>query len=97
MPDVEAAAREAVSALANISKHVRKQYKDRVLDLKVRDQSGETVLRVPLTLAVTWFPASRIELSECASAGPVQIQGGRREFTLPARGVRAARPLGGDA
>ena len=60
----------------------------------------ETVLRVPLTLAVTWFPASRIELSECASAGPVQIQGlsvGRREFTLPAHGVSAARPLGGDA
>jgi hypothetical protein len=100
LPDVEAAAREAVSALANISKDVRKQYKDRVLALKVRDQSGETVLNVTLTLAVTWFPASRIELCEYASAGPVQIPGlsvGTREFTLPARGVSAARPLGGDA
>jgi hypothetical protein len=100
LPDVEAAAREAVSALANISKDVRKEYKDRVLALKVRDQSGETVLNVTLTLAVTWFPASRIELCEYASAGPVQIPGlgvGTREFTLPARGVSAARPLGGDA
>jgi hypothetical protein len=67
LPDIEAAAREAVSALANISKDVRKQYKDRVLALKVRDQSGETVLNVTLTLAVTWFPASRIELCEYAS------------------------------
>ena len=69
LPGIEAAAREAVSALANISKDVRKQYKDRVLALRVRDQSGETVLNVSLTLAVTWFPASRIELCECASAG----------------------------
>ena len=100
LPDVEAAAREAVSALANISKDVRKQYKDRVLALKVRDQSGETVLNVTLTLAVTWFPASRIELCEYASVGPVQIPGhslGTREFTLPARGFSADRPLGGDA
>src|SRR5260370_34725004 len=100
LPDVAAAAQEAVSALANISKDVRKQYKDRVLALKVRDQSGETFLNVTLTLAVTWFPASRIELCEHASAGSVQIPGlgvGTREFTLPARGVSAARPLGGDA
>jgi len=100
LPDIEAAAREAVSALANISKDVRKQYKDRVLALKVRDQSGETVLNVTLSLAVTWFPASQIELCEHASAGPAQIPGytvGTREFTLPARGVSADRPLGGDA
>jgi hypothetical protein len=31
LPDVEAAAREAVGALANISKDVRKQYQNRVL------------------------------------------------------------------
>jgi hypothetical protein len=53
LPDIEAAAREAASALANSSKDVRKQYKDRVLALKVRDQSGGTVLNVTLTLAVT--------------------------------------------
>ena len=100
LPDIEAAAREAVSALANISKDVRKQYKDRVLALKVRDQSGGTVLNVTLTLAVTWFPTGQIELCEYASAGSVQIPGhslGTREFTLPPRGVSAARPLGGDA
>jgi hypothetical protein len=101
LPDVEAAAREAVSALANISKDVRKQYKDRVLALKVRDQSGGgTVLNVTLTLAVTWFPAGQIELCEYASARPAQIPGqslGTREFTLPARGVSADRPLAGDA
>jgi hypothetical protein len=100
LPDVEAAAREAVSALANISKDVRKQYKDRVLALKVRDQSGETVLSVTLTLAVTWLPASRIELCEYASARPAQIPGhslGTRECTRPARGVSADISLGGDA
>jgi hypothetical protein len=101
LPDIEAAAREAVSALANISKDVRKQYKDRVLALKVRDQSGETVLNVTLSLAVTWFPASqKIELCEHASAAPAQIPGytvGTREFTLPARGVSADRPLGSEA
>jgi len=53
LPDIEAVAREAASALANSSKDVRKQYKDRVLALKVRDQSGGTVLNVTLTLAVT--------------------------------------------
>jgi hypothetical protein len=100
LPDIEAAAREAVSALANISKDVRKQYKDRVLALKVRDQSGGTVLNVTLTLAVTWFPTGQIELCEYASAGPAQIPGqslGTREFTLPARGVSDDRPLAGDA
>ena len=96
MPDVEAAAREAVSALWRIS---LRMYGNR-LSSNGKGSERETVLRVPLTLAVTWFPASRIELSECASAGPVQIQGlsvGRFEFTLPARDVSAARPLGGDA
>jgi hypothetical protein len=73
LPDVEAAAREAVSALANISKDVRKQYQDRVLALKVRDQNGETVLNLTLTLAVTYFPERRIECDEFAHAGPLQI------------------------
>jgi hypothetical protein len=97
LPDVETAAREAVSALANISKDVQKQYKDRVLALKIRDQSGETVLSVTLTLAVTWFPASRIELCEYASAGPAQSPGhslGTREYALPARDGSADIPLG---
>jgi Domain of unknown function (DUF6894) len=100
LPDVEAAAREAVSALANISKDVRKQYKDRVLALKVRDQSGETVFNVTLTLAVTWFPASRIELRGYASAGPSEIPDhnlGTRELTLQAHRVSADRPLGSEA
>jgi hypothetical protein len=73
LPDVEAAAREAVSALANISKDVRKQYQDRVLGVKVRDQSEETVLDVTLALAVTWLPARRIERDQHALAGPLQI------------------------
>lgn len=73
LPDVDAAAREAVSALANISKDVPKQYHDRVLALKVRDQSGETVLNVTLALAVTYLPARRIESDQFACAGPVQI------------------------
>jgi len=80
LPDVEAAAREAVSALWRIS---LRMYGNR-LSSNGKGSERETVLRVPLTLAVTWFPASRIELSECASAGPVQIQGlsvGRFEFT----------------
>src|SRR5258705_7628961 len=100
LPDIEAAAREAVSALANISKDARKQYKDRVLALRVRDQSGETVFNVSPTLAVTWFPASRIELCEYASAGPAQIPDhnlGTRELTLQARRVSADKPLGGEA
>jgi hypothetical protein len=73
LPDVEAAAREAVSALANISKDVRKQYQDRVLALKVRDLSGEVVLNVTLTLAVTYFPERRIESNQFAHAAPMQI------------------------
>jgi hypothetical protein len=73
LPDVEAAAREAVSALANISKDVRKQYQDRVLALKVRDQSGETVLNLALTLAVTYFPERRIEPDQFAHAAPAQM------------------------
>jgi hypothetical protein len=71
LPDIEAAAREAVGALANISKDVRKQYRDRVLALNVRSQSGETVLNVTLTLAVTWFPETRIECDQFALAGPM--------------------------
>ena len=64
LPDVEDAAREAVWALANISKDVRKQYQDRVLALNVRGQSGETVLNVTLTLAVTRFPDKQIECNQ---------------------------------
>jgi hypothetical protein len=56
LPDVETAAREAVAALANISKDVRKHYQDRVLAVNIRNQTGETVLNVSLTLAVTSFP-----------------------------------------
>jgi hypothetical protein len=93
LADVEAAAREAVSALANISKDVRKQYKDRVIALKVRDQNGGTILNVTLTLAVTWFPANRVESCEYATAGPMQrpdLSIGMRELALPACGVSAA-------
>jgi hypothetical protein len=71
LPDVEAAAREAVWALANISKDVRKEYQDRVLALDVRDHSGETVLNVTLTLEVTRFPARRIERDQFALAEPM--------------------------
>ena len=91
LADVEAAAREAVSALANISKDVKKRYKDRVLALKVRDQSGGTVLDVTLTLAVTWFPASRVEYVPAATIADLNI--GMGEFALLARSVSAARPL----
>jgi hypothetical protein len=69
LPDVEAAAREAVWALANISKDVRKQYQDRVLALNVRGQSGETVLNVTLTLAVTRFPDRQIECNQLRACG----------------------------
>jgi hypothetical protein len=97
LADVEAAAREAVSALANISKDVRKQYKDRVVALRVRDQSGGTVLNVSLTLAVTWFPASRVELCEDVSAEPVpDLSVGMSQLTLAACGASAACALGGD-
>jgi hypothetical protein len=61
LPDVETAAREAVAALANISKDVRNRHRDRVLGLNVRGQSGETVLNVSLTLEVKWFPDEQIE------------------------------------
>jgi hypothetical protein len=71
LPDVEAAAREAVSALANISKDVRQQYQDRVLALDVRDHNGETVLNVTLRLEVTRFPARRNERNQFALAGPM--------------------------
>jgi hypothetical protein len=93
LPDVETAAREAVSALANISKDVRRQYKDRVLALKVRDQSGGTVLDVTLTLAVTWSTASQVELCEFGSAAPAQIPDcsiAIGELTLPTRDLSAA-------
>jgi hypothetical protein len=69
LPDVEDAAREAVWALANISKDVRKQYQDRVLALNVRGQSGETVLNVTLTLAVTRFPDKQIECNQFRACG----------------------------
>jgi hypothetical protein len=94
LPDVETAAREAVSALANISKDVRRHYKDRVLALKVRDQSGGTVLNVSLTLAVTWFARSGVELDEFGSAAPAQIPD---LITLPKRDLSAACQVGGDA
>ena len=58
LPDLETAACEAVVALANISKDVRKRYGHRDLGLDVRDQNGETVFNVRLTLAVTW-PSDR--------------------------------------
>src|SRR5712672_2658645 len=61
---------KGVWALANISNDVRKQYQDRVLALNVRGQSGETVLNVTLTLAVTWFPDKQIECNQfCACGG----------------------------
>jgi hypothetical protein len=101
LPNLEAAAREAVSALANISKDVRKTYTDRVLGLNVRDQSGETVLSVSVTLAVTWFPGRQIELNGCASSASATHCSapsiGTRDLMLPARDVTASRPLGGDA
>lgn len=100
LPDLETAAREAVSALANISKDVRRQYKDRVLGLKVRDQSGGTVLDVTLTLAVTWFPAGRVDLCEFAPAAPPQVPDfsiGMGELTLPAQSVAASCSVGSDA
>jgi hypothetical protein len=71
LPDVEAAAREAVGALANISKDVRTHYQDRVLAMYVRRQTGETVLNVTLTLAVTRFSETRIECDQFALAGPM--------------------------
>jgi hypothetical protein len=87
LPDVEAAAREAVCALANISKDVRKQYQDRVLALNVRGQSGETVLNVTLTLAVTRFPDRQIKCDQfraCgASAEPGHVAS-TGEYTLTA-------------
>jgi hypothetical protein len=70
LPDVDAAAREAVWALANISKDVRQHYQDRVLALDVRDHNGETVLNVTLRLEVTWFAARRIDRDQFALAGP---------------------------
>src|SRR5258705_10302369 len=77
LPDVEDAAREAVWALANISKDVRKQYQDRVLALNVRGQSGETVLNVTLTLAVTRFPDKQIECNQFRAYGGLARNGWR--------------------
>jgi hypothetical protein len=71
LPDVETAAREAVAALANISKDVRKRHRDRVLGLNVRGQNGETVLNVSLTLAVKWFPDGQIECKQTALVGSI--------------------------
>jgi hypothetical protein len=87
LPDVEAAVREAVNALANISKDVRKHYHDRVLALNVRGQSGETVLNVTLTLAVTRFPDKQIECDQLCACGagadPSHVTS-TGEFTLTA-------------
>src|SRR5260370_17662363 len=69
LPEVEDAAREAVWALANISKDVRKQYQDGVLGLNVRGQGGETVFNVTLTLAVTRFPDKQIECNQFRACG----------------------------
>src|SRR5260370_24331607 len=69
LPDVETAAREAVAALANISKDVRKRHRDRVLALNVRGQNGETLLNVSLTLAVKWFPDHHIECDQTELVG----------------------------
>jgi hypothetical protein len=71
LPDVETAAREAVAALANISKDVRKRHRDRVLGLNIRGQNGETVLNVSLTLAVKWFPDGQIECDQTALVGSI--------------------------
>jgi hypothetical protein len=71
LPDVETAAREAVAALANISKDVRKRHRDRVLGLNVRGQNGETVLNVSLTLAVKWIPDGQIECDQTALVGSI--------------------------
>jgi hypothetical protein len=71
LPDVETAAREAVAALANISKDVRKRYRDRVLGLNVRGQNGETVLNVSLTLAVKWYPDDQLECDQTALMGSI--------------------------
>jgi hypothetical protein len=71
LPDVETAAREAVAALANISKDVRKHYQDRALAVNIRSQTGETVLNVSLTLAVTSFPDEQIECDQLRVAEPI--------------------------
>jgi hypothetical protein len=70
LPNVETAAKEAVSALANISKDVRARYQDRVLALNVRRQDGKIVLHVSLTLAVKWPPDDQVEHSEAESIQP---------------------------
>ena len=65
LPDVETAAREAVIALANISKDARTyDGHHRVLALNVRTQSGETVLTTTLTLAVTRFPPNQLQCDQ---------------------------------
>jgi hypothetical protein len=71
LPDVETAAREAVAALANISKDVRTRHRDRVLALNVRGQNGETVLNVSLTLAVKWLPDEQIECDKTELVGSI--------------------------
>ena len=86
LPDVETAAREAVAALANISKDVRKRHRDRVLALNVRGQNGQTVLNVSLTLAVKWFPDDQIECDQTELVGSIDL-------ALPSAEENALTPL----
>lgn len=83
LPDAETAAREAVAALANISKDVRKRHRDRVLALNVRGQDGETVLNVSLTLAVEWFPdkPNRIRSDRTCRVNELGKAASAEEFT----------------
>jgi hypothetical protein len=86
LPDVETAAREAVAALANISKDVRKRHRDRVLALNVRGQNGQTVLNVSLTLAAKWFPDDQIECNQTELVGSIDL-------AMPSREENALTPL----
>jgi hypothetical protein len=86
LPEVETAAREAVAALANISKDVRKRHRDRVLALNVRGQNGQTVLNVSLTLAVKWFPDDQIECNQTELVGSIDL-------AMPSREENALTPL----
>ena len=90
LPDVETAALEAVAALANISKDVRKQHRDRVLALNVRGQNGETVLSVSLTLAVRWFPDQQIECDQTELVGSI-------DTAMPSAQENALTPLAPEA
>ena len=73
LPDMDSAAREAVGALANISKDALTYNRNRVLEVNVRTQSGETVLTTAFTLAVTRFPSKQSRYDQIELAGPTQI------------------------